>query len=117
MHRTRTSTLACLALALAIAGCRSSWNLKKFRGTNEQLYGVTMREFQHRRWENAIAGLEKLTTDLPARDTLLPRAHYYLGLARQRHGENLLAAQSFSRVVESFPDDTLADDALAEAGR
>ena len=29
----------------------------------------------------------------------------------------MLAAQSFSRLVESFPDDSLADDAALEAAR
>jgi len=44
------------------------------------------------------------------------RSHYYLGKAQQRRKQHLLAAQSFTRLTESFPDDTLADDALMEAG-
>ena len=33
---------------------------------------------------NAVAAFEKLTTDLPARDTLLPRAHWFLARAHQQ---------------------------------
>ncbi|MBC7671256.1 MAG: outer membrane protein assembly factor BamD, partial [Polaromonas sp.] len=59
----------------------------------------------------------KLTTDLPARDTLLPRAYWFLARAHDAHGEHILAATSYSRLVESFPDDSLADDAALAAAR
>ncbi|MDB4915447.1 MAG: outer rane assembly lipoprotein YfiO, partial [Gemmatimonadetes bacterium] len=55
--------------------------------------------------------------DLPARDTLLPRAHWFLARAHQERGENILAATSFTHLVESFPNDTLSDDAALEAAR
>ena len=74
-------------------------------------------EFQHKRWDNAVSGFEKLTTDLSARDSLLPRSYWYLASAHERLGEHLLAAQSFSRLVESFPEDSLADDAALESSR
>jgi outer membrane protein assembly factor BamD len=67
--------------------------------------------------DNAIAAFEKLTTDLPARDTLLPRSHWYLAKAHQEKGEWVSAASSFNHLVESFPDDTLSDDAALEAAR
>src|SRR5262249_46297324 len=77
----------------------------------------SLREFQRGKWDNAIAGFEKLTTDLPARDTLLPRSYWYLATAHRRSDELLLAAQSYNRIVESFPEDSLADDAALAAGR
>jgi outer membrane protein assembly factor BamD len=43
--------------------------------------------------------------------------HYQLGRAHSGRGEHLLAAQSFSRVPQEFPNDTLADDALFAAAR
>lgn len=101
---------------LAVAACRPEFNLKNFT-TNESLYSSSYSEFQHKHWDNAVAGFEKLTTDLPARDTLLPRSYWYLASAHAHLGENLLAAQSFSRLVETFPDDSLADDAALEASR
>lgn len=75
-----------------------------------------MREFNARHWDNAIQAFERLTLELPARDTLLPRSYWYLATAHARKDEHLLAAQGFARLNQTFPDDTLADDAmLAEA--
>jgi outer membrane protein assembly factor BamD len=76
-----------------------------------------MAEFEARRWGNAVEAFEKLTTDLPARDTLLPRAHWYLARAHQAREDWVLAATSYSRLVESFPDDTLSDDAALASAR
>jgi outer membrane assembly lipoprotein YfiO len=103
-------------LLLLLAACHPEFQLTKFP-TNEALYRAAMEEFSHGRWDNAVSAFEKLTTDLPARDTLLPRAHWYLAQAHQHRDEWVLAATSFSRLVESFPDDTLADDAALEAAR
>ncbi|MDB4876296.1 MAG: outer rane assembly lipoprotein YfiO [Gemmatimonadetes bacterium] len=115
MHCTPWRLAAALSLLTAVA-CRPDFDLKKLT-TNEALYGASLKEYQQKRWDNAVSGFEKLTADLPARDTLLPRSYWYLASAHQHIGENLLAAQSFSRLVESFPEDSLADDAGLEAAR
>src|ERR671913_885826 len=118
MSRFRRLSPTFVLIALALAGpaaCSRGFQIAKFQGSTTQLYEVALREYQRKHWDSAIAAFEKLTLDLPARDTLLPRAHYYLGRAHERRGEHLLAAQSFSRLVESFPDDSLADDALLES--
>ncbi len=107
---------ALLLAALLLAACAPTFQVAGYQ-TNEELYRASLTEFEQERWENAIAGFERLTLQLPARDTLLPRAHWYLGVAHQRRDEDLLAAQSFVRLVESFPADSLADDALFEAAR
>jgi outer membrane protein assembly factor BamD len=112
----RRLVLVALGASLAIA-CRPAFEPKAFRGTNEQLYRASLRELQRKRWDSAVAGFERLTLELPARDTLLPRAHYYLGVAHSGAKEHLLAAQSFGRMAEGFPNDTLADDAMYEAAR
>lgn len=114
MHSPRRVFLA--ALLLAAAACHPEFQIAKF-ATNEALYRAATEEFSRGRYENASAAFEKLTTDLPARDTLLPRAHWFLGRSHQERQEWVLAATSFSRLVESFPDDTLADDAALEAAR
>jgi outer membrane protein assembly factor BamD len=114
MNSSRRVLLA--ALLLAVAACHPEFKATNYT-TNEALYRAATEEFQHARWDNAIAAFDKLTTDLSARDTLLPRAHWYLARAHQENGEWVLAATSFNRLVESFPDDTLADDAALEAGR
>lgn len=103
-------------LLLLAAACHPEFEVTKFP-TTEALYRAATEEFTRGRWDNAVAAFEKLTTDLPARDTLLPRSHWYLARAHQERGEWVLAATSFSRIVESFPDDTLGDDAALEAAR
>ncbi|MEO8561353.1 MAG: outer membrane protein assembly factor BamD [bacterium] len=105
-----------VALLLAVAACHPDFKVATYK-TNETLYRAAMEEYQRGRWENAVTAFEKLTTDLPARDTLLPRAHWYLALAHQQRQEWVLAGASFTRLVESFPDDTLSDDAALEAAR
>ena len=103
--------------ALSVAACTTkAWNPKNYT-SNEALYIASKQRLDHGKLDDAIAGFEKLTLDLPARDTLLSRSHYWLGLAHERKGEHILAAQSYSRLMEAFPDDSLADDALLLAGK
>jgi outer membrane protein assembly factor BamD len=104
-------------VAVLTLACSRGFEVRRFAGNNERLFNASLAEYRRRHWENAVTGFERLTTDLPARDTLLPLAHYYLANAHERRREHLLAAQSFTRLAETFPDDSLADDALYGAGR
>lgn len=116
MMRVRTWIGIALGVGAAASACRGGFRLSRYT-TNPSLYEAALREYQQRHWANAIVAFEKLTSDLPARDTLLPRAYWFLASAHQRQGDHLLAAQSFTRLYESFPDDTSADDAALEAAR
>lgn len=107
--------MVCLLLLSACAS--GGFRVDKFAGEPVALFTAARRELTLRHWENAIAGFEKLTTDLPARDTLLPLAQFYLGQARSGNVEHLLAAQAFNKVAEGYPEDTIADDALFESAR
>ena len=110
-------TVVLLLAAVTAAACTSkAWSPKQYT-SNEALYTASKQRFDHGKIDDAIAGFEKLTLDLPARDTLLSRAHYWLGMAHEKKEEHILAAQSFTRLMEAFPDDTLADDALLLAGK
>lgn len=104
-----------IAAAAALTACRG-FKITQFP-SNESLYAAGLREYERTHWDNAIAAFEKLTNDLPARDTLLARSYWYLASAHARQREHLLAAQSFTRLFESFLEDTLADDAALEAAR
>src|SRR5262245_60221956 len=108
--------LAAALLLSAVSACRPEFQLKNLT-TNEALYAASLTEFEHKRWDNAVTGFEKLTTDLSARDSLLPRSYWYLASAHEHLDEHLLAAQSYNRLVESFPEDSLADDAALAAAR
>jgi outer membrane assembly lipoprotein YfiO len=108
--------LAAAMSVVAVAACRPEFKIKNLT-SNDALYKASMAEYQKHHWDNAITGFEKLTTDLPPRDSLLPRSYWYLASSHEHSGEHLLAAQSYSRLVESFPEDSLADDAALEAAR
>ena len=113
----RRAVPAVLVVILLAAACAQGFNVTKFKGDDAALFTATMREYQRGNWDNAVAGFEKLTLELPARDTLLPVAHYYLGLAHGHRKEHLLAAQAYTRLTESYPEHALADDALYGAAR
>lgn len=115
VERIWRCTAAALLLVVA-AACHPDFQIKSYP-TNEKLFQAGLRQFELHKWDNAIAAFEKLTLDLPARDSLLPRSYWYLATAHEKQGEHLLAAQSYSKLVESFPDDSLADDAALEAAR
>ena len=113
LKRSRVS--AVLAVVL-VAGCHhQGFKPLKFP-SHQALYDASLAELKRHKWDNAIAGFEKLTTDLPARDPLLPTAYYYLGEAHMGKREFILAAQSYSRVAENFPEDTLADVSTYKTG-
>ena len=112
----RLRPLAALVLCALLAACPKTFRPETISDENA-LFQASLREFEQRRWDNAILGFEKLSLELAARDPRLPAAFYYLGLAHERKKQHLLAAQSFTRLVESAPTDTLADDALLAAAR
>ena len=106
---------------LLTAGCLLTLGCHGFRPADfpdeRELYRESLRRLEAGDGRSAIAGFERLTLELPARDTLLPRSHFHLGRAHAEEKEWLLAAQAFARLASLFPDDTLADDSLLEAGR
>ena len=101
--------------ATVTAGCARGFRVAAFP-TPASLFSASLAEFNNKKWNNAITGFERLTLDLAARDTLLPLAHWYLANAHEQRNEHILAATGFSRLAESFPDDSLADDALYQSG-
>ncbi len=115
MKRRATLPLIVLALALG-AGCFKQFDVAQFP-TSVALYDAGLAKYRDRKWDAAISAFERLTLDLPTRDSLLGRAHWFLAQSRLRNGERLLAAQAFIRLAEQLPDDSLADDAIYQAGR
>jgi outer membrane protein assembly factor BamD len=100
-----------LALLAVVGACSQAINVRSY-STSISLYEAGLERYNKEKWTDAITAFEKLTFDLPTRDSLLPRAHWYLGQARRKNEERVLAAQSFMRLAELFPEDSLADDAL-----
>ncbi len=104
------------ALALCLAACKPTFDPKTYP-SSDKLYEVAMTEFKARHWENAGKAFEKLTTDLGIRDPRLPSVYYYLGQTQANQSLHLLAATTFNRLVDAFPQDTLVDDALFASGK
>jgi outer membrane protein assembly factor BamD len=118
MHRFRSLImLPAVAALLAAGGCRAGFQPRQFGNDHSRLYAASMAQLQQENWDHAIAGFERLTIDLPARDPLLPLSMFHLAQAHARKNEHLLAAQNYLRVAESFPLDTLADESLLRAGQ
>jgi outer membrane protein assembly factor BamD len=92
-----------LLLTLLFAGvaCSKAINVNRYP-TPAALYQEGLARFEAKKWDDAITAFERLTFDLPSRDPLLPLAHWYLGQARLKNVERLLAAQSFIRIAESY---------------
>jgi outer membrane protein assembly factor BamD len=114
MLRFRPIFLA-LLLAAPLA-CKPPFNPKLYT-TTDKLYQVAMAEYKARRYDNAAKAFEQLTLDMPARDPRLPLAFYYLAQSHSKQVENLLAATTYNRLIDAFPQDTLVDDALYLSGR
>ncbi len=110
----RVAALA--AVLVTAAACRAGFQPRNFPST-AALYKASLAEYNKKSYDNAVTGFERLTLDLSARDTLLPLAHWYLAQSHEARKEHLLAASSFARLAESFPDDSLAPTALFLAGR
>ena len=107
-----------LAGVVAVSACGGNgFRVDRFAGETTALFEAGVRELGLKHWGNAIQAFEKLSTDLPARDTLLPRAQFLLGKARSGNIEHLLSAQAYNKVAENFPEDSLADDAMFESAR
>jgi outer membrane protein assembly factor BamD len=113
------SKVKSLLLALLVAAplaCKPPFNPKLFTDP-AKLWAAAMAEYKAGRFDNAAKAFEKLTLDLPARDPRLPLSYYYLAQSQTKNGEYLLAAGTYNRLIDAFPQDTLVDDAFYLSGR
>jgi outer membrane protein assembly factor BamD len=114
MLRFRPLLLA-LLLAAPLA-CKPPFDPKIYPNA-DKLYQAATAEYKARRYDNAAKAFEKLTLDLPARDPRLPLSFYYLAQSQSKQGQNLLAAATYNRLIDAFPQDSLVDDALYLSGQ
>jgi outer membrane protein assembly factor BamD len=113
MFKTKSLLLA-LLLAAPLA-CKPPFNPKTYPSA-DKLYQAALAEYKARHYDNAAKAFEQLTLDLSARDQRLPLAYYYLAQSQARNGEYLLAAGTYNRLIDAFPQDTLVDDAFYLSG-
>ncbi|HMI56302.1 MAG TPA: outer membrane protein assembly factor BamD, partial [Gemmatimonadaceae bacterium] len=106
-----------LALLLAAPlACKPPFNPKSYPSA-DKLYAVALAEYKAGRYDNAAKAFEQLTLDLSARDPRLPLSYYYLAQSQTKNGEYLLAAGTYNRLIDAFPQDTLVDDAFYLSGK
>jgi outer membrane protein assembly factor BamD len=119
VNRVRRSfvILGPLLALVVMTACRGSFDPKVYASNPEALFAASLKQYNAHHYEDAAKGFEQLTHDLPARDAMLPLSYFYLGQAQEKNGDHLLAAQSFTRISEAFPDDSLAPTALLAGGR
>ena len=114
MFKPKTLLLA-LLLAAPLA-CKPPFDPKIYT-SSDKLFQVAMVEYKAGRYDNAAKAFEKLTLDLSARDPRLPLSYYYLAQSQTKNGEYLLAAGTYNRLIDAFPQDTLVDDAFYLSGK
>jgi outer membrane protein assembly factor BamD len=114
MFKLRSLLLA-LLLAAPLA-CKPPFNVKTY-ATPDKLWAAAMAEYKAGHFDNAAKAFEQLTLDLSARDPRLPLAYYYLAQSQTKNGEYLLAAGTYNRLIDAFPQDTLVDDAFFLSGK
>lgn len=112
----RFYSYALALLLMAPLACKAPFDPKIYTSA-DKLYEVALAEFRERRFDNAAKAFEKLTLDLAARDPRLPLAYFYLAQSHNQLGEHLLAATTYNRLVDAFPQDTLVDDALYHSAK
>ena len=113
MFKTKSLLLA-LLIAAPLA-CKPPFHPKTYPSA-DKLYQAALAEYKARRYDNAAKAFEQLTLDLSARDPRLPLAYYYLAQSQSRNGEYLLAAGTYNRLIDAFPQDSLVDDAFYLSG-
>ncbi len=110
----RPKRILVIAALLAVA-CKPAFNAATYADV-DTLHKAAVAEYNAKHYDNAAKAFERLTTELPARDSRMPSAIYFLAKSQEKNGDRLLAAKTYSRIYEQFPEDTLADDGLFYSG-
>jgi outer membrane protein assembly factor BamD len=105
-----------VAVALPLLGGACSRFQPRNYPEPEQLYVASMREFRAGNFTRAQAGFQALLFNVTARDTLLPRARFYLAECQFGSSDFAGAAREFRRMADDFPSSPLAPQALLRAG-
>lgn len=75
-----------------------------------------MNLYTRHKWEDAANAFDRLELELPPGDSRALQARLYLGEIYVKTGSNLQAVREYRRLVDEFPTDSLAPEALLRAG-
>ena len=105
---------AAVAVALAAGAC-THFDPSRYHD-NAALYEASMAQFRHGSFDHAQAGLQKLTYDLTARDSLFALSRFFLAETYFGQRDYVTASREFRRVADEAPESPLAPNALLRAG-
>lgn len=100
---------------LALAGCYKHVPVRT-QVDPVAAFTSAMHDFRHGKFSRAQSGFQRVQFELSARDTLVPRARFYLAETYAGQGEMMTAAREFRRVADDYPSDSLAPYALLRVG-
>lgn len=115
MRERRILVASILAGLIGAGACRPTFNAATYADM-DSLFKAALAQYNGKHYDNAAKAFERLTVELPARDPRVPLSFFYLGKSQEKTSGRLLAAKSYSRIYEQFPEDTLADDGLYLSG-
>ena len=122
MHAMRYPAL--LLATLALSGClhhraapHVSLNpLTATPKTIDSLWNAGLDWYRRHKWEKAATAFDRVELELPPGDHRILQGRLYLGELYVRSGSNLQGVREYRRVVDEFPTDSLAPEALLHAG-
>ena len=114
MTSQNVKRLVVLAGSLALAACHGAAG--RPQTSPETQFAGAMHDFRTGRFSRAAVDFQRLQFDLPARDTLLAPAGFYLAESHAAQGDQITAAREFRRVADDYPSDPLAPFALLRVG-
>ncbi len=114
MPKSLSRTAILVALAGAAGAC-ARFQPASF-AEPQALFEASLREFRGGRYARAQAGFQRVLFELPARDTLLPPARFYLAETYFGMRDFVTAAREFRRAADDFPGDPIAPQSLLRSG-
>jgi outer membrane protein assembly factor BamD len=82
----------------------------------DSIWAAAVDNYQHHHWDKAAAGFERLELEISPSDRRALQGRLYLGELYTHQGSNLQAVREFRRLVDDYPSDSLAPEALLLAG-
>lgn len=83
--------------------------------TIDSLWNVGLDYYRRHKWEKAATAFDRAELELPPGDHRILQGRLYLGELYVRSGSNLQGVREYRRLVDEFPTDSLAPEALLAA--
>jgi outer membrane assembly lipoprotein YfiO len=83
--------------------------------TIDSLWNLGLEYYRRHKWEKAATAFDRAELELPPGDHRILQGRLYLGELYVRSGSNLQGVREYRRLVDEFPTDSLAPEALLAA--